>query len=73
VIVELRKDIGDALLDRAGSVAQAQGRSAWVKEYGALRRKQARAAAMTNEDLQRMKALQAEAERLVPISKKPSP
>jgi Arc-like DNA binding domain len=63
--VALRKDLGDAVLNRAGG-AQARDRSAWAKEYGALRRKQDRMpASMTNEELRRMRALEAERERLL--------
>jgi hypothetical protein len=63
--IELRRDIGDEILDRAGGVA-ARARSAWAKDYGALRRKQAKAPdTMSNEELARMRALQAEANRLV--------
>jgi hypothetical protein len=63
--IELRRDIGDEILDCAGGV-QARARSEWAKDYGALRRKQAKAPdTMTNEELARMRALQAEANRLV--------
>jgi hypothetical protein len=63
--VALRKDLGDAVLDRAGGV-RARARSTWAKEYGALRRKQAKAPdTITNEELQRMRALEAEAERML--------
>jgi Arc-like DNA binding domain len=63
--VALRKDLGDAVLDRAGGV-RARARSTWAKEYGPLRRKQAKAPdTITNEELQRMRALEAEAERML--------
>jgi hypothetical protein len=63
--VALRKDLGDAVLDRAGGV-RARAWSTWAKEYGGLRRKQAKAPdSMTNAELQRMKALLAERERLL--------
>jgi hypothetical protein len=63
--ITLRKDLGDAVLDRAGGV-RARARSTWAKEYGALRRKQAKAPdTITNEELQRMRALEAEAERML--------
>jgi hypothetical protein len=63
--IALRNDIGDGILDRAGG-SLARTRSTWAKEYGPLRRKQVKApVTMTNEELARMRALNAERERLL--------
>jgi hypothetical protein len=73
--IELRRDIGDEILDRAGGV-QARERSAWAKEYGALRRKVAALrlknpkARLSSAEEARMRALEAERERML---ENPSP
>jgi hypothetical protein len=76
--VALRRDLGDAVLDRAVDVQAARARAEWSREYGALRRKLAALrrkqadpkARLSNEDEARMRALEAEAERM---TKNPSP